>query len=166
MQVWVIDTNVLLVASGRHGDVSPACVTACVQCLEKIMREGRVVLDDAYRILGEYQHKTNPNRGKGAGQVFLKWLLRNRNRCLFVALREHPERGFHSFPEDAELAQFDPADRKFVAVAAACPEPTAILQAADSKWLGWVSALKRHGIAVRFLCEDDLRRFRERKGMT
>lgn len=130
------------------------------------MREGRVVLDDAYRILGEYQHKTNPNRSKGAGQVFLKWLLRNRNRCLFIALREHPERGFRSFPEDPELAQFDPADRKFIAVAAACPEPTEILQAADSKWLGWVSALKRHGIAVRFLCEDDLQRFRERKGMT
>lgn len=130
------------------------------------MREGRVVLDDAYRILGEYQHKTDPNRGKGVGQVFLKWLLRNRSRCLFVALQEHPERGFHSFPEDAELAQFDPADRKFVAVAAACPEPTEILQAADSKWLGWENALKRHGIAVRFLCEDDLQRFRERKSMT
>ncbi len=166
MQIWVIDTNVLLVASRRHEDVSPDCVTACVQCLEKIMREGRVALDDAHRILGEYQHKTNPNRGKGAGQVFLKWLLRNRNRCLFIALQEHPERGFHSFPEDAELAQFDPADRKFVAVAAACAASVEILQAADSKWLGWENALKRHGIAVKFLCEDDLRRFRERKGMT
>ena len=140
---------------------------ACVRRLEEIMQGGRVVLDDAYRILGEYQHKTNPNRGKGVGQVFLKWLLRNRNRrCLFVALQEHPERGFHSFPEDPKLAQFDPADRKFVAVAAACPEPTEILQAADSKWLGWENALKRHGIAVTFLCKDDLQRFRERKGMT
>ncbi|MCC9000493.1 MAG: hypothetical protein LM522_13555 [Candidatus Contendobacter sp.] len=166
MQAWVIDTNVLLVAGGRHEDISPACVMACVECLEKIMREGRVALDDAYRILEEYQHKTNPNRGKGVGQVFLKWLLRNRSRCLFVALQEHPERGFHSFPEDPELVQFDPADRKFVAVAAACPEPAEILQAADSKWLGWENALKRHGIAVKFLCEDDLRRFRERKGMT
>lgn len=166
MQVWVIDTNVLLVASNQHKDVSSACVTACVQYLEKIIREGRVALDDAYRILGEYQHKTNPNRGKGVGQVFLKWLLRNRSRCLFIALQEHPERGFHSFPEDPELAYFDPADRKFVAVAAACPEPTEILQAADSKWLGWVSALERHSIVVTFLCKDDLQRFRERKGMT
>jgi hypothetical protein len=166
VQAWVIDTNVLLVASGRHEDISPACVVACVRRLEEIMQEGRVVLDDAYRILGEYQHKTNPNRGKSVGQIFLKWLLRNRNRCLFVALWEHPERGFHSFPEDAELAHFDPADRKFVAVAAACAEPATILQAADSKWLGWVSALERHGIVVEFLCKEDLRRFRERKGMT
>ena len=55
MRAWVIDTSVLLVASLRHEDVSPDCVMACVQCLEKIMQEGRVALDDAYRILGEYQ---------------------------------------------------------------------------------------------------------------
>lgn len=166
MQAWVIDTNVLLVASQRHEDISPACVVACVRSLEEIMRGERVVLDDAHRIVGEYLHKLDPNRGKGVGQIFLKWLLRNPSRCLFVALQEHSKRGFHHFPEDAELGYFDPADRKFVAVAAACSEPTTILQAADSKWLGWENALKRYGIAVKFLCEDDLRRFRERKGIT
>lgn len=130
------------------------------------MKDGRVVLDDAYRILGEYLNKTDPNRGRSVGQVFLKWLLRNRARCIFVPLREHAHRGFRSFPGDLELMHFDPADRKFVAVAAACEERSPILQAADSKWWGLASALRRCKIEIEFLCPEDLRRFRKRKGTT
>lgn len=70
-----------------------------------------------------------------------------------------------SFPDDPALAAFDPADRKFVAVAAVCPEKPPILQAADSKWWDWAKALKRHGLKVEFLCPEDIARFRARKGM-
>ena len=129
------------------------------------MNRGRVTLDDTHRILDEYMKKTDPNRGKHVGQVFLKWLLRNLSSCLYVTLHEHPERGFASFPEDPELALFDPSDRKFVAVAAACEECPPILQAADSKWLGWADALLRNGVNVEFLCPEDLKRFRARKGL-
>jgi hypothetical protein len=73
----VIDTNVLLVANGQHDDASPGCVVECVNRLQGMQREGIVVIDDEYRILGEYQNKTCINPPKGVGDVFLKWLLRN-----------------------------------------------------------------------------------------
>jgi hypothetical protein len=68
-----------------------------------------------------------------------------------------------SFPDDPDLAQFDPSDRKFVAVAAAHPERPPILQAADSKWLAWEKPLRRHDITVEFLCPDDIERFQANK---
>lgn len=166
MRPWVVDTNILLVARGRHEDISSECVAACIQRLAEVQRSGRVAIDDGYRILGEYLSKTDPNRGKDAGQVFLKWLLRNQRnprRCLSVAIVEHPQRGFESFPDDPDLTCFDPADRKFVAVAAACPQRPPILQAADAKWWTWATALERYGVAVEFLCADDVKRFRDRK---
>ncbi len=71
----VVDTNVVLVANDAHEDVSPECVLACIDRLEALMRRGTVVIDDAYRILGEYQHKTGPRKGKGVGDVFIKWIF-------------------------------------------------------------------------------------------
>ena len=73
----VIDTNVLLVANGRHDDVSPDCVIECTRRLQALQQQGVVVIDDAHRIVGEYRHKTSPNSPKGVGDVFLKWLLQN-----------------------------------------------------------------------------------------
>lgn len=162
----IVDTNVILVANRQHSDVSERCVVACARRLERIMRRERVALDDDYQILKEYQNKTAPRTGRGPGDVFVKWLLRNlanERRCVQVALTEHPERGFESFPDDTELASFDRADRKFVAVAALHPERPPIAQAADSKWLAWAPALKRHGVRVDFVCPADIRRFEREK---
>ena len=72
----VIDTNVLLVANGQHSDVSTECVIACVERLQAMEKSGVTVIDDGFRILGEYQHKTSLNPPRGVGDVFLKWLLR------------------------------------------------------------------------------------------
>jgi hypothetical protein len=164
----VVDTNVLLVANGQHGDVGGACVVACAQRLQAIMNDGRIAIDDGYEILREYQHKTNPRVGKRPGDAFLKWLLRNtanRARCDQVRLEAHAERGFTCFPDDPRLANFDPPDRKFVAVAHAHADRPPILQAADSKWLAWSRALQDHGVSVEFLCPSDIQRFdRKKKG--
>lgn len=166
MTTCVVDTNVILVASGQHADVSGACVLACAQRLQDIMASGRVAIDDRYRILSEYQNKTLPKVGNRAGDAFVKWLLRNnanRSRCDQLVLVEHSERGFESFPDDDRLASFDPPDRKFVAVAAAHPDKPPIAQAADSKWLGWAPALRDHGIEVEFLCRKDIQSFGDKK---
>lgn len=166
----VLDTNVILVANRQHPDVSAACVAACAKRLHGVMKSGRVALDDGYRILKEYQHKTQPQTGKHPGDVFVKWLLRNNAnpaRCDLVPLTEHEERGFASFPEDERLRRFDPPDRKFVAVAAAHPGRPPILQASDSKWLDWSPALKDHGVEVEFLCCADIEAFdAKKKGRT
>lgn len=166
MRTLVVDTNVILVANRQHADVSETCVVSCTRRLRDIMTRGRIAIDDGHRILGEYQNKTQPNVGKGPWDVFLKWLLRNNAnplRCDRIALVEHATRGFESFPDDARLADFDPSDRKFVAVAAAHESKPAISQAADSKWLAWASALKEHGITVDFLCPEDIRSFDDNK---
>jgi len=162
----IVDTNVVLIANGQHQDVSPSCVMSCVLALQKIINGERIAIDDRFRILLEYQNKTQPHRGKRPGDLFVKWALQNNAnaaRCDQVALQEHPERGFESFPDDPELIDFDAPDRKFVAVAAAHPEHPAIQQAADSKWLNWETALNSHGVQMLFLCEEDIQRFHRNK---
>ncbi len=82
MMKAVIDTNVLLVANRQHEEVSPGCVIECVRRLQAMEKTGVTVIDDGFRILGEYQHKTRLNPPKGVGDVFLKWLLRDIMRVL------------------------------------------------------------------------------------
>jgi hypothetical protein len=162
----VVDTNVILVANRQHADVSEACILQCAKRLQAVMVGGRIAIDDGYRILREYQHKTTPSAGKRPGDAFVKWLLRNNAnaaRCVQVSLVEHAERGFESFPDDHRLADFDPPDRKFVAVAHAHPDKPPIAQASDSKWLDWAPALKHHGVIVDFLCPSDIQGFDDKK---
>ena len=164
----VVDTNVLLVADKQHPDVSDECVLACTNELEKLKQRGVVVIDDEYHLLGEYLHKVDVTRGKQAGAAFLKWLLQNRantRRVEKVHITQTAENRFDEFPADPALEDFDPSDRKFVAVANAHPEKPPIWQAADSKWLDWWPALQTHDIRVEFLpsCRDDIRRFYRQK---
>ncbi len=162
MTAVVIDTNVLLVANGAHDDVSDGCRRACIDRLLAQQKSGVTVIDDGFRILGEYLHKTSPARPKGVGDAFLKWLLQNRRnpaRVQEVALTETDGEGFAEFPGSALQPQFDPSDRKFAAVAHAHPDRPVVWQAADCKWLDWWQALGEAGVRVEFLCPDDACRF-------
>lgn len=166
MSVVVVDTNVILVANRQHQDISPDCVKTCALVLQDIMKMGRLALDDGFLVLLEYQNKTQPKQGNRPGDAFVKWALNNRSNAKWVdqvPLLAHDERGFESFPDDAELVNFDTPDRKFVAVSGAHPDKPPIAQAADSKWLDWAPALHRHGIKVDFLCQADIQRFHENK---
>lgn len=158
----MIDTNVVLVANGAHADVSPDCVIECIDRLQALMESGRVVIDDAYRIVGEYLNNTTPKGNKKPGDVFVLWLLRNSanaRRVEQVALTEQAPDVFAEFPDAALQASVDPSDRKFLAVAAAHPARPVVWQAADSKWLDWWQPLKAAGVSVEFLCPDDVCRF-------
>lgn len=162
----VVDTNVLLVANGKHDEVSDDCLVACSDRLAKIMKQGITILDDGYKILSEYQNKTSPNQPKGTGDVFLKWLLQNkanRKRVEIVTITETTTDEFAEFPDPLLQKSFDPSDRKFVAVAHAHKEKPTILQAADCKWLDWWECLKQRGIKVEFLCKEDICRFYKTK---
>lgn len=162
MSAVVIDTNVLLVANGSHQNVSAPCRAECVTRLQARRKAGVVVIDDAFRILREYQHKTRPNQPKGVGDVFLKWLLQNQwndKRVHRIAITETQPDAFAEFPDATLQSQFDPPDRKFVAVAHAHPDKPPIWQAADCKWLAWWPQLAAHGVKVEFLCPADVRRF-------
>lgn len=162
----VVDTNVILVANGAHPDVSPECVLECAHRLEQLMKGGSIAIDDAFRILKEYQNRTNPRKGKGVGDVFIKWVfnkLTDAQRVHLVPLTELGEDQFAEFPVAALEAVFDRPDRKFAAVANAHPAKPPIWQAADCKWLDWWPDLKANGVDVTFLCSDDVCRFYKKK---
>lgn len=162
----VIDTNVLLVANGQHTDVLEDCVIECVKRLQTMQTSGVTVIDDGYRILGEYRHKTSLNPPKGVGDVFLKYLLRqagNPARVEQVSLTEFAKDEFNEFPDATLQPSFDAPDRKFAAVAHVHPRKPPVWQAADCKWLDWWPALHAKGVRVEFLCPDDACGFYRKK---
>ena len=162
----VVDTNVLLVANGQHPDISEECIQSCVERLLALQRDGVVVIDDAFHILGEYQHKTSLSPPKGVGDVFLKWLLRHAGdprHVELVSITETEPEHFAEFPCPELQKRFDAPDRKFPAVSYSHPDKPPIWQAADSKWLDWWPALAEYGVRVEFLCPDDAGRFYRNK---
>ncbi|MGC1323743.1 MAG: hypothetical protein WA849_16305 [Candidatus Udaeobacter sp.] len=165
MSAVVIDTNVLLVADGQAPHMSGACKITCIERLERVRSEEQVVLDYGRLILDEYHNGLDPNGKPSPGQAFVKWMLQSYSRIDWVTITPtNPEQTmFSEFPNDAALAAFDPADRKFVAAANAHFEKPPILEAADSKWLGWEAGLLPHGIRLEVLCRNELQAIRQQK---
>jgi hypothetical protein len=80
-----------------------------------------------------------------------------------ITPKETEPRDFAEFPNHPGLSTFDPSDRKFVAVANAHPGKPPILQATDSKWVGWNEALNACDIKVDFLCPNEIRKTYDHK---
>lgn len=159
MNAFVVDTNVAVVANGRSDQATSDCVLACVEALETVTAKGMVVLDDRLRILSEYMDNLSLSGQPGTGDAFLKWVWKHQavaERCERVPIRPMPGDGqdFEEFPRDDDLAGFDRADRKFVAVALGSQHKPAILNAVDSDWWRHRAALNRNGVNIRFLCPD------------
>lgn len=156
----IVDTNVPKVANGREESpqASPDCVNICRSRIEGIIRgEEKLVLDDEWIILSEYTNNLRSSGEPGAGDRFLKWALANKDtQCDLVQITsvDGLENEFAEFPDDSELAGFDPDDRKFIAVACAHEDKPPILQAVDRGWSEFHDALQRNGVTVEFLCED------------
>ena len=161
----VVDTNVAVVANGQSPQASPNCVAICINRLEGIIRgEEKLVLDNRWIIISEYRDNLRSSGEPGAGDRFLLWLLRNKDtQCDLVPITpvDGSENEFEEFPDDPALKDFDPDDRKFIAVACAHPEKPPILQAVDSQWWDFRDALRENGVTVAFICEDDIQRLRE-----
>ena len=154
----VVDTNVAMAADGR-ATASLECVLACIDALRAVMEGGHLFVDDEWRIVTEYRRNLTRRGQPTAGTEFLKWVLTNQAnaaRCTLVpsTQRSGDPEDFAEFPAHPGLANFDPADRKFVAVAAAHAEQPPILQATDTKWRDWAGPLADNGIRVHFVCDD------------
>jgi hypothetical protein len=160
-QKCVIDTNVpktanLALNQAKIPQELKTCVRACVEAMEQITTNGGLVLDVGDEIFTEYLHNlTDEKEQQGWGNKFVKWVFNNRwtwpNEC--VAITKNGA-SYNEFPNHNNLANFDNADRKFIAVANAHPGKPPILQATDCKWWGWKDALAEAGITVRFLCSE------------
>ncbi len=155
----VVDTNVLQVANDRDTHAPLGCVHTCTVALRALQEGKRIVIDDDWRILREYLHNALESGQPGVGDAFLKWVLQNQanpERCERVRItpRGAGADDFDEFPDDPELATFDPSDRKFVAVALASDHGPAILNATDTDWSIARDALGRHGLTITFLCPE------------
>ena len=159
----IVDTNVPLVANGKADQASEDCVETCIDKLMEITQGNvKLVLDDQRRIIEEYRNKLNPGGFPGVGDAFLKWVeinWANSQQCGLVSITrvDDLEANFQEFPTDSALSDFDPDDRKFIAVALAHSEKPPILQAVDRAWWHYRGALHQNGVTVDFICEDDIR---------
>ena len=171
MDAVIVDTNVIAIANREGEHASLECIERCQQRLGQVLssRE-KVVVDDRWRILGEYSRYVDTGARKWLGDIFVKTLLQNLNNpaiCEMVHITPLAGNGtdFAEFPTDAALSTFDPDDRKFIAVACAYRQTSGqaatILLAIDSGWLDFVDALAVHGVAIDFLCEADIQRPRQ-----
>ena len=152
----VVDTNVGVIANGA-ADVLPECELACVRALREIMSGKRITLDVGGLIFREYLHYMSLAGKPGVGDVFMRWVHDVRfdqKRCSLVGLNhpEHDDTLFDEYPSVPDLADLDPNDRKFVAVANADPDRPAIVVGRDRGWDRHAEHLRGAGFTLVFLC--------------
>lgn len=155
MKRRVVDTNVGIVANGRNTNASLGCRLAALEALASLIEGGRIVVDSSGEMQSEYRTYFNPSGQPGVGDRFFQAVLTDfATKVERVDLARRPDGSFADFPEDADLATFDPSDRKFAA--AARRVGVAVLNAVDSDWLDHYEALARNGITVDFVCGSDI----------
>lgn len=161
MTRWVIDTNVPVVANGRHdGDkpLAPECQKAAIRFLTNVRdKKERVVLDAAGEVEAEYRRNLNPGGQPGVGNLFYRAVVSGQTPCDRVNLPKRADGEYEDIPQPVIDASFDPDDRKFAALARR--ERIPVVNAVDSDWLDAWDVLARNDIHVKFLCGCDAARW-------
>jgi hypothetical protein len=165
----VVDTNVLCAANSVEKCWQPISA-ACAARLDEVRKGGLLCIDDGYRILAEYGKQLSSRSARGHGDAFFKWVMqrwKNPEFCCRVQLtaRGTDDCDFVEFPPltPAELPMIDRSDRKFIAVAYAHPKKPQIVEATDSKWIGWEDALGRCGVRISFVDRSFIQAIYSRK---
>ena len=151
MTVFVVDTNVAIAANGRNTHADDACRLACIKMLRTLVDRETVAVDDRGRIVEEYRPYLRWSGPPGVGDIFFKHVFDHQyrdRRVRRVALTDAADerRGFAELPPN----DFDPSDRKFLAVAVAAG--AVVLNATDSDWAEHRTLTDELGITVRQLC--------------
>ncbi|GMT48710.1 MAG: hypothetical protein IEMM0008_0249 [bacterium] len=159
MATVVVDTNVLVVANEKSDHVDLSCIMSCIKILKQVINEKIVAIDSIGLIFEEYHKHASLSGEPGLGDQFYKWLHENQGyskHCeLFNITRINDDlTRFKEFPDDPDLAQFDPSDKKFVAVVLASKNNPSILNATDSGWRKFKDPLEKHGIRIEFVCNN------------
>jgi hypothetical protein len=157
MPDFILDTNVLIVASAADPSspfddthVPPAETGIVFEWLAAFRADAsrRMVWDDAWEIYAEYRRKlTDQDYG-------LRVLAEKMATARFVRIERD---GDGSAKVPGEFDRFDRSDRKFLAVALADPEGSAIVNASDTDWLEIERELHGEGVEVIHLIERWLR---------
>ncbi len=139
MMEYIIYTNVPLVAQGDASQMSEDCTINCANFLEKLFQgHFKLVIDDNYHLIGEYEQKMIQGYHTQYGRRFLKWIYNyqaNPIKVKTVEINQLDEYNFEEVPQSLIEIGFDNSDRKFIAVAIANENNAPIVQAADSEWI-------------------------------
>jgi len=160
MSAAVVDTNVLIVANGKNTHATGECQLACIRRLRVLREHGIVVLDEQDLIFDEYKNQHLKFSGQpGVGDAFFRHLHEKKHDAAKVELVTLTPIGngnaqFREFPANRRLARFDRSDRKFVAAAKASVNNPKILNATDSDWEEFQTALQANGVIVDQLCPE------------
>lgn len=157
----LVDTNVpktanLATQPDPDSDIADACVLACIEAVEHVIKKRGLIIDAGDEIFDEYRQQLSMKGQPGVGDRFMKWVHDHRwslPDSQRVTITRNGD-SYDEFPTHDGLNDFDKSDRKFVAVANTHADKPPILQATDSKWWGWKDALADVGITVQFLCPE------------
>ena len=169
----VVDTNVpktanLAISPDLRSEAPCACVLACVEAVEHVIKKRGLIIDAGDEIFAEYRRQLAMRGQPGVGDRFMKWAHDNRWGLPDAQRVKITKSGasYREFPRRAGLDDFDLSDRKFIAVANAHPDKPPVLQATDSEWWGWKDVLQNAGVRVHFLCQEYVRDKYARKMQT
>ena len=113
----IVDTNVALTANGDATHASIQCQQACVDILERITQEGKILLDEQGFIITEYLDQHPYGFPQGVGDMFFVWANDNQwspEYCRRVSITPLSEFEFEEFPTDPALDGFDKIGRAHV----------------------------------------------------
>jgi predicted nucleic acid-binding protein len=154
---YVVDTNIPIIANGLNGGLkgqaSRECRLAAIEFLVKLVAKGRIILDVDGEIQQEYHRYLNPRGQPGVGYRFYQVVINSAPKRVERVVLSKTSGQFDDFPKCDELSKFDQSDRKFVA--AAINSRALVANAVDSDWLEHRSALRRHGVRIKFICGLD-----------
>ena len=151
MTAFVVDTNVAVVANGRHTHADLQCQKLCVEKLRSVVADEVVAIDDKGAILQEYKSHLNFSGMPGVGDMFFKHVFDyqyrgNRVRRIAITPSADDRRSFEELPENS----LDRSDRKFLAVAFVAS--AVVLNATDSDWREHRELIETLGVEVDQLC--------------
>jgi len=164
---YVVDTNVIIVANLKNKDADELCKEYCIEKITNIQLNSRIIIDDNDLIFNEYCDcgYLDFSGQPGIGDEFFAWIVNNRyNKDFCLRIPIHPDtlRTFKEFPDDPKLTQFDPDDRKFIAVAIASKKNPKILEATDTDFWYAQDVLSKY-VNIEFICPDLIRTLAEKK---
>jgi len=157
----IVDTNVWVVASG-DSSASEDCLENCLDWLLDFRESNDPLVIDFASLTSDpvpgnsvlSELRGNLEGGSFGRDLFDKVFMAG-HRFDPVEI-EYNESGAR-LPADIELPGFEPADRKWVALHIAHQDRPPIHNAYDGDWIKHAADLQRAGIAVRQLCEAELR---------
>lgn len=163
MSRCVVDTNVPIIANGRTdpGDgrePSIPCRIAAVTFLQELLNDGTVLLDVEGLVQDEYRRYLRPNGQPGVGDRFYQVVLHSSPTLVErVDLTRREDGEYDHMPQSLIERNFDPSDRKFVALARYQNVP--VFHATDRGWINHATLLTNEGIQVEHLCGCDMKQW-------